>query len=175
MGKSKSQSNIFHDALTYYDQIKFASLKDLQTKIPNVEKVSGQLSDLQKRYSHNDSFEPQIFDLDISLFGVYSISKKTFSWSWHLPHIPKYMKRGALQLLFYAHSLDPDIQHNILIHSLLTNSKVVLPDKIERDMFLALITYLCGSQYIYHVISNDEPDIIEIYELNKSPISKTDI
>ena len=153
--------SIIKQALEYYDKISESKFD----KINKIKSASKIFEGSDVKYPIMDFFDKdkkKLFTAEYEIIGTeYNLDDNTiWIWSWANPQLSKNNTYMSRSLLKYGLDIDSTLdQSDILVKSILTNSRIKINNILESNIIIALSIYIAKNEGVI------ELDVIE-YGIN---------
>jgi hypothetical protein len=135
--------SIIKDSLDYYDKYQ----PDIQKILSKIEYIKINIGDnVNDEYMFYDSNDKIILKSKIETLSIYIPQNKTWKWSWSVPFAKYKNTLISREILKYAFTLDTD--NDLFLKSTLVNSKIVIQNNYQIDIYLALSSLLSKKPFI---------------------------
>ena len=136
-------------ALEYYDN-NTTFFNSFISKVKKTETISTEKDIEKNKIIFLDKNDKKILESDYEVAGIFYKKYNTWIWGWALPNINKNLIMISRKLLNYA--LDIDLKQSDqfkFIKSELITSRSKITNKLQLDIYLALVSYLSKKKFIY--------------------------
>lgn len=135
--------SIIKDSLDYYDKYQ----PEVQKILSKIEYIKIKIGDnVNDEYIFYDSNDKIILKSKIETLSIYVPQNKTWKWSWSVPFAKYKNTLISREILKYAFTLDKD--NDLFLKSTLVNSKIVIKNNFQFDIYLALSALLSKKPFI---------------------------
>lgn len=135
--------SIIKDSLDYYDKYQ----PEVQNILSKIEYIKINIGDnVNDEYIFYDSDDKIILKSKIETLSIYIPQNKTWKWSWSVPFAKYKNTLISREILKYAFTLDTD--NDLFLKSTLVNSKIVIQNNYQIDIYLALSALLSKKPFI---------------------------
>jgi hypothetical protein len=124
---------------------------------------------INKNIESIDDDRKKFEDKNRQILGYYDTKNKLWYNSWAIASTDKIKKnffKKSKELLIYALDIDTNLSISeplrVIIKSILVSSKIIIQEKLQLDLILAISMYLLKTDYITREIEHDNQSI-EIY------------
>ena len=155
--------SIIKDSLDYYDKYQ-PEVRKILSKIEYIKiNIGYNINDEYIFYDYNDKI---ILKSKIETLAIYIPQTKTWKWSWSVPFAKYKNTLISREILKYAFTLDTD--NDLFLKSTLVNSKIIIKNNYQFDIYLALSALLSKKPFILRMYLIPDEEIINV--TNKSKI-----
>jgi len=138
--------SVLFNSLEYYDQFQ----PKIQKILDNIEYIKiidgGNINDEYIFYDSNDNI---IFKSRVETLSIYTPQNNTWKWSWSVPFAKFKNTLISRKILEYAFTLNSDT--DLLLKSTLINSKIIISNQYQLDIYLALAAMLSKKPFILRI------------------------
>ena len=143
--ENNSLKQFIDKALLYYDEQNNKYLNLINTKNYKIKKI--QEVNLESGIiKFNKKYE-----FYYEILGYFDNQHNIWIWSWVLPNLDNELTIISKDLLIYGLKLEynrDNLEHSI-IKSLLVNSRILLEDFIQLEIYLAIISYIIKNKILF--------------------------
>ena len=135
--------SIIKTSIEYYDSFQ-PKINDILNNTEYIEFIDN--NNITDQIIFYDKDKKIIFKSAYECLSFYLPTEKIWKWSWSIPHIAKKHTYITRKLIDYAVSLDT--LYDGFIKTILVNSKIIVNNNIQLDIFLALFSKLTKKPFI---------------------------
>jgi hypothetical protein len=157
--------SIIKDSFDYYDKYQ----PEVHKILSKIEYIKINIGDnVNDEYIFYDSDDKIILKSKIETLSIYIPQNKTWKWSWSVPFAKYKNTLISREILNYAFTLDTN--NDLFLKSTLINSKIIIKNDYQLDIYLALSASLSKIPFILRIylIPNENNNKLQnIYEFKK--------
>lgn len=155
--------SVFRSALEYYDSHQ-PQIQKLLNQIDNIIIVNNYPT--SNRLFFKNSHDEILLESRFETLSMVIPQIKTWMWAWALPSAELNENLISRKILEYAFTLSA--KNDYLLKSILINSKTVIENRLQLDMYLGLSAFLSKKPFIFklykRLIKNDIKQYIYPYK-----------
>jgi hypothetical protein len=136
--------SIIKTSIEYYDSYQ-PRINDILNNTEYIEFINN--NNITDQIVFYDKNKKIIFKSAYECLSYYLPEEKIWKWSWSIPHIAKKYTYITRKLIDYAVSLDT--LYDGFIKNILVNSKIIVNNNIQLDIFIALFSKLSKKPFIF--------------------------
>lgn len=113
-----------------------------------------------------DKDKKVLFRFDVEIISAYYPKPNLWVWAWNIPTLKSYMFSKSKQMLLYG--LELNETDNIDLKIELVNPRYVITNPIQKDIHVALVSYLTKSPFIIKIgqVCTEKINNIEYFLIN---------
>lgn len=170
--KDSTFNPIIRNSLEYYDSFQ-PQIQKILDKIEYIKVINN--SNTNDEYIFFDNNWKQFFKSRIETLGMFVPQDNTWKWSWSIPFAKYQNTLISRKILEYAFTLN--YTTDLHLKSTLINSKLIISNQYQIDIYLALASMLSKKPfilklYLYPPEENSDPDIIYYKKIISNPNRK---
>lgn len=173
VSKYPSVDSVFRSALEYYDSHQ-PQIQKLLNQIDNIIIVNNYPT--SNRLFFRNAYDEILLESRFETLSMVIPQTKTWMWSWALPSAELNENLISRKILEYAFTLSA--KNDYLLKSTLINSKTVIENRLQLDIYLSLSAFLSKKPFIFKlykrlITNNDKQYIYPYGEIIKDPNKHT--
>ena len=150
--------NTIKSALEYYDLYQFKIINFLK-KIEYIKITI--INNLTPSINFYDINKNLLFESSYEIVGMYKQNNNIWKWGWSISHFNNNENSISRNILNYAINLDSGITNEIILKSEILDSKILIKNNLQLDIYLALSAYLTKIPFIFkfpYIIDDEDTD-----------------
>jgi hypothetical protein len=128
---------VIRNSLEYYDSFQ-PKIQKILNKIEYIKVING--INVNDEYVFYDSNDKPFFKSKIEMLGMFIPQDNSWKWSWSIPFAKYQNTLISRKILEYAFTLDSST--DLHLKSTLINSKLIISNQYQIDIYLALASML---------------------------------
>jgi len=138
--------SIIKNSLEYYDNYQ-QKIQNILNNLEYVKIINNQ--NINDEYIFYDSNDNIILKSRIETLSIFTPQNNTWKWSWSVPFAKYKNTLISRKILEYAFTLNSD--SDFLLKSTLINSKIIISNQYQLDIYLALAANLSKNPFIFRI------------------------
>ena len=138
--------NTIKSALEYYDLYQFKIL-NFYKKIEYFKLIGG--NNLTPSINFYDINKNLLFKSSYEIVGMYKQNNNIWKWGWSISYFNNNENEISRKILNYAINLDSVITNEIILKSEILDSKILIKNNLQLDIYIALSAYLTKIPFIF--------------------------
>lgn len=156
-------SPIIKNSLEYYD-LHQPKIQEILNKIEYIKIINN--TNINDEYIFYDTNDKQIFKSRIETLGMFIPQDSCWKWSWSIPFAKYHNTLISRKILEYAFTLDSET--DLHFKSTLVNSKLIISNQYQIDIYLSLASMLSKKPFILKMyLYPDKLEEEQIYNYKK--------
>jgi len=165
---SSNLNSLIPLSLDYFDKNNH-QLKDFIKKIDRNERIQNNKDMEKNKIIFFDKNNKVLLESEYEVIGTFYKKHNLWVWSWAIPSLKKNEVMISRKLLNYALDIDISRDENKqfkYIKSELITSRSRITNKLQLDIYLALVSYLSKKKFVYKVrtfLNNEKNNYYDYY------------